>query len=82
MEEVRIEIGEDEDSDDEYEDDDGLDDLLDDDDRQIIDIALHEANMPSTSSDTDTVCTNPRRDLTERLQQYDTNFLDRVLPLP
>ena len=81
VEEMRIEIGEDEDSDDEYEDDDGLDDLLDDDDRQIIDIALHEANMPSTSSDSD-ICTNPRRDLTERLQQYDTNFLDSVLPLP
>ena len=80
VKEMRIKIGEDEDSDDEHEDDNGLDDLLDDHDRQI-DIALHEANMPSTSTDSD-VCTNPRRDLTEHLQYYDTNYLDSVLPLP
>jgi hypothetical protein len=35
VEEMRIEIGD--------------DDLMDDDDRQMIDTALHEANMPSTS---------------------------------
>jgi hypothetical protein len=60
VEEMRIEIGE---EDDENDDDD--EDLMDDDDRQMIDTALHEANMPSTSYDSD-VCTNPRRDLTER----------------
>ena len=76
VEEMRIEIGE---EDDDSDDDD--DDLFDDNDRQMIDSALHEANMPSTSSNTD-ICTNPRRDLTERLQQYDANFLDSVLPLP
>ena len=74
VEEMRIEIGEEDDS------DDDSDELMDDDDRQIIDTALHCANVPSTSSDT--ICTNPRRHLTDRLQQYDTNFLESVLPLP
>ena len=74
VEEMRIEIGEEDDS------DDDSDELMDDDDRQIIDTALHCANVPSTSSDT--ICTNPRRDLTDRLQQYDTIFLESVLPLP
>ena len=77
MEEMRIEIGEEEDD----SDDDDDDDLFDDHDRQMIDRAMHEAGMPSTSSNTD-ICTNPQRDLTERLQQYDANFLDSVLPLP
>ena len=76
MEEMRIEIGEEDDD----SDNDG-DELMDDDDRQMIERALQEANNPATSSETD-ICTNPRRDLTESLQAYDPNFLDSVLPLP
>ena len=75
VEEMRIEIGEEDNSDDVSD----SDELMDDDDRQIIDTALHGANVSSTSSDT--ICTNPRRDLTDRLQEYDTNFLESVLPL-
>ena len=75
VEEMRIEIGEEDDS-----DDDG-NELMDDDDRQIIDRALQAANAPSMSADTD-IRTNPRRDLTERLQQYNPNFLESVLLLP
>ena len=78
VEEMRIEIGEDDDDD---ESEDEGEELMDDEDRQMIDTALQEANRPSTSSDSD-ICTNPRKDLTERLQQYDTNFLDSILPLP
>ena len=77
VDEMRIEIGQDDDDD--GSDDDG-EELMDDNDRQLIDTALQESNTPSTSSDSD-ICTNPRRDLTERLQQYDTNFLESVLPL-
>ena len=72
MEEMRIEIGEDGDSDDD-------DELMDDDDRQLIDKALEQTNTPTTESET---CTNPRRDLTDSLQSYDPHFLESVLPLP
>ena len=86
MEEMRIEIGDD---DSDSDDSDG-DELMDDNDRQIIGRALRAANepsgcldeyAPSTSSATD-ICTNPRRDLTDRLQEYDAQFLESVLPLP
>ena len=70
VKEMRIEIGEED-----HDSDDGSE-LMDDDDRQIIDGALQAANTPSTSADTD-ICTNPRRDsATERLQQYNPNFLE------
>ena len=78
MEEMRIEIEEEADNDDES--DDG-DELMDDDDRRMIDTALQDTDTPSTSSGSD-ICTNPRRDLTQQLKQYDKNFLDSVLPLP
>ena len=73
VENMRIEIGQDDDDD---SDTDG-EELMDNNDRQLIDTALQGANTPSTNLDSD-ICTNPRRDLTE---QYDTNFLESVLPL-
>lgn len=68
MEDVRIQIGQDSDG---YESDDDGEKLMDNTDRQSINKALQEANTPSTGSDSD-ICMNPRRYLTEQLQQYDT----------
>ena len=75
MEEMSIEFGKGS--------EDGSDDVdqpMDENNRQMIDTALQNTNEPSTSSSSD-ICTSPRRDLTERLQEYDANFLDSVLPL-
>ena len=77
MEEMRIEIGEDDDSDDD--DAELMDELLDDDDRQLIDKTLEQTNRPTTETE---ICTNPRRDLTDSLRNYDPHFLESVLPLP
>jgi len=63
-------------------DDDSDDsDMIDEDDRQLIDRALQQSTSTDSNKDT-TICTNPRRDLTETLQQLDPNFLEAVLPLP
>ena len=81
VEEMRIEIGDEDDSDDDDDDYDDVDDLLDDSDRQLIDRVLEQTST-STSTQTADVCTNVRRDLTERLQDYEPHFLESVLPLP
>ena len=63
--------------------DDDSDDghLIDEDDRQVIDRALQQST--STEADRDaTICTDPRRDLTETIQQLDPNFVEAVVPLP
>jgi len=61
-------------------DDDSEDlDMIDEDDRQLIDRALQH---PIDSDKDTTICTNPRRDLTETIQQLDHSFLEAVLPLP
>ena len=71
MDDFVIEFGDgDYDSDDEEE-------LIDDDDRRLIDNALRQ----TTDTDTFTVCTNPRRDLTSTIQNLDPDFCDAVLPL-
>ena len=81
VEEMRIEIGDEDESDDDDDDYDDVDDLLDDSDRQLIDRVLEQTST-STSTQTADVCTNVRRDLTERLQDYEPHFLESVLPLP
>ena len=63
-------------------DDDGDDeDLIDEDDRQVIDRVLQQSTSTETDWDT-TICTNPRRDLTETIQHLDPNFVEVVMPLP
>ena len=63
-------------------DDDSDDsDMIDEDYRQLIDRALQQSTSTDSDKDT-TICTNPRRDLTETMQQLDPNFLEAVLPLP
>ena len=57
-------------------DDSDNEDMIDDNDRQIIDRAMEQTHT-ETSRDK-TICTNPRRDLT---QQLDPNFVEAVLPL-
>ena len=76
VEEMRIEIGEEDDD-----SDDNGDELMDDSDRQLIDRALDDTSTSTPQTDTET-CTNPRRNLTDRLQDYEPNFLESVLPLP
>ena len=81
VEEMIINIGED-DSDDETDDDD--DDLIDENDRRLIDDSLKQFDnqidaSTSTAPQTET-CINVRRDLLPTLQNYDSNFLDSVLP--
>lgn len=58
-------------------DDSDDEDLIDEDDRQVIDRVLQQSE---TDRDT-TICTNPRRDLTETIQHLDPNFVEAVLPL-
>ena len=76
-----INIGEDA-SDDETDDDD--DDLIDENDRRLINDSLKQFDnqidaSTSTAPQTET-CTNVRQDLLPTLQNYDSNFLDSVLP--
>ena len=60
-------------------DDSDDEDMIDDNDRQIIDRAMEQTH---TETDRDeTICTNPRRDLTQTIQQLDPNFVEAVLPL-
>ena len=43
-----------------------------------------DSEMEQTHTETDrdeTICTNPRRDLTQTIQQLDPNFVEAVLPL-
>ena len=49
---------------------------MDKDDRQLIDEALQNITEP-----TQTICTDPRHNLTEVLKDFDEDFLDNVLPL-
>ena len=58
-------------------DSDDEEELIDDDDRRLIDNALRQ----TTDTDTFTVCTNPRRDLTSTIQNLDPDFCDAVVPL-
>ena len=76
VEEMGIEIGEEDDD----SDDDG-DELMDDNDRELSDRTLDDTSTSTPQTDTET-CTNPRRNLTDRLQDYEPNFLESVLPLP
>ena len=50
------------------ENDDDEDSMIDDDDRQLMDDALRQFTEPTD------VCTNPRRDLTDTLQNMDRLF--------
>ena len=75
--EMTLTITPDSDDDDDDSDDE---DLIDENDRQIIDRVVQQS--PSTETDRDTtICTNPRRDLTETIQHLDPNFVEAVLPL-
>ena len=62
-------------------DDSDNSDMIDEDYRQLIDRALQQSTSTDSDKDT-TICTNPRRDLTETMQRLDPNFLEAVLPLP
>ena len=68
-----IEFGEDD-------DDCGSDEeeLIDDEDRRLIDNAIRQT---TTDTPTPNICTNPRRDLTNTLENLDPDFSESVLPL-
>ena len=51
--------------------------MMDKDNRQLIDEVLQEITEP-----TQTICNDPRRNLTEVFKDFDQDFLDNVLPLP
>ena len=50
--------------------------MMDKDNRQLIDEALQKITEP-----TQTICTDPRRNLKEVFKDFDQDFLDNVLPL-
>ena len=81
LEEMVIELGE-EDTDDEEE-------MIDDADRRISDSAMQQATEQSgISTPTSTtpvrgnICTHSRRELSQILDKYDSNFLENVMLLP
>ena len=64
-------------------DDDSDSDMIDDEDRHLIDRALHPTTSTETNTDsTSSTTTNPRRDLAQALQSFDPDSLESVLPLP
>ena len=65
VEEMRIEIGED---DNDSDDDDG-DELMDDNNRQLIDRTLQQTTLPPTET-----CTNPRWTLADSFKDYEPLF--------
>ena len=47
-----------------------------------LDGVLKKKQLTHTETDRDeTICTNPRRDITQTIQQLDPNFVEAVLPL-
>ena len=62
-------------------DDDSDSDLIDDEDRHLIDRALHPSSPTETNTDSSST-TNTRRDLAQALQSFNPDSLDSVLPLP
>ena len=62
-------------------DDDSDSDLIDDEDRHLIDRALHPSSPTETNTDSSST-TNTRRDLAQALQSFNPDSLHSVLPLP
>ena len=72
IEDLVIEFGSDRDC-----DSDDEEELIDNDDKQLIDDAL----CSTTSTESSTICANPRRDLNNTIQNLNPDFCNRVLPL-